>query len=148
MNGGTTLNAVPKPPRKKKSSTQKIVAELDNLIRAILKYDSSFCCCCGSYSGELQVGHYIPRGKRWTRWNLENCWRQCPGCNLYHNHNPGPYTQFLLKQIGPDELTRVIEASKNIEKQTMGTLVALKEALKTRLELLEAGEIRGRVYIR
>ena len=139
---------IPKPKKKKKSSTQKLVADLDDLVRAILKYDSPFCCCCGQYNGVLQVGHYIPRGKRWTRWNLDNCWRQCGGCNMYHNHNPGPYTIFLLKQIGPDELSRVIELSGSNEKQSVGFLTTLKTGLEEHLDLLHSGAISGRVYTR
>lgn len=101
MYSKTAQLAKAKPKKKKiKSERKQLVVRLDQLIREIIKHRDNTCCSCGKQDGVYQVGHYIGRRHYSIRWDLQNVHAQCPGCNLYHNVNPAPYSAFMARTYG------------------------------------------------
>lgn len=98
---------------KKKNATTN---QLDSIVRKICRLewgDMPTCVCCGLTSGYsnphtnphgIQIGHYIKRKKFILRWDIKNLWPQCSHCNVVHNENTLPFTQYILKTVGKDRL--------------------------------------------
>lgn len=127
---------------KRQSSTnrKKIVRELDNIIREILKKEDEVCCCCGKKNlgwfhpkdnpYGLQVGHYVSRKVYALRWDLRNVAPQCSGCNYQHNNDPVPYTRYMLDKYGKEVLDELTFKRKAVNKHSTGQLKELLEELK------------------
>ena len=108
--------------KKKKyiSPTRRLIAECDDLVRAIIRKRDNACVTCGKTreQGRLDVGHLIKRGKHSVRWDLTNCNAQCSGCNLRHNHYPEYYEMWFIKKYGPLAYMNLIEKSQKIVTHT------------------------------
>jgi hypothetical protein len=55
----------------------------------------------------LQWGHFITATKAATRWDPMNVHWQCPTCNFQHEHQPYPYTQYMLDRYGKKALDKL-----------------------------------------
>lgn len=98
----------PKPTKQKKqkrknpkSERKALEKELDRLTSLIVRKRDGFCVTCGSRDN-LQCGHLIKRGRKWTRWDLRNCNCQCASCNIKHNYYPEIYTEWFIGKYGLD----------------------------------------------
>lgn len=144
MVGYAKTNQIKKTNKKKKrgSERKKLVKQLDNLIREILKRGEDKCVCCGK-SGigwfhpkdnpyGLQVGHYVSRTVYALRWDLRNVHPQCSGCNITHNGDPIPYTRFMLDTYGKEVLDELTFKRNSINKVSTPRLRELVEELNER----------------
>lgn len=84
---------------------KKLVKQADDLIRNILHIIDSACITCGEYQ-QLEVGHWISRTFKGTRWNLKNNHGQCRKCNSYHEENTNPYDRIMTVRYNVDDLKR------------------------------------------
>jgi hypothetical protein len=50
----------------------------------------------------IQCGHLFTRRNYSTRWDEDNAKAQCSGCNMRHEHDPWPFTQTFIDEIGAD----------------------------------------------
>lgn len=81
-------------------------AELSLHVRggAAVKAGSPFvrCYTCGrlSHWKDLDCGHFIPRVRRGTRWELDNLRPQCKPCNWTLEGNKDEYLARLTAEIG------------------------------------------------
>lgn len=125
------LQPQPKKKRKTKTERQKLIDQLDQLIRDILKEQPKICVCCKkSFSDEqLQVGHFITRRVYALRWDLRNVARQCYGCNLRHNYDPAPYANYMIKTYGKDVFDELIRTKNTVKKLSTAQLRELKGKL-------------------
>lgn len=108
--------AQPKPKQHKKLST--ITNRLDTLVSKIVRLRDAQCITCGSVE-EGECGHYFHRALINTRWDLQNCHRQCTCCNSYHEENTEPYTRFMIQKYGPEviiELSQIAHSPKKINR--------------------------------
>lgn len=100
----------PKTKKKKtKTNRKKLIKACDDLVRQIVLTKEDTCCCCGikpgifhpkDNPGGLQLGHYISRRVFPLRWDLRNTHAQCSRDNFNHEHNPLPYTMYMLRTYG------------------------------------------------
>lgn len=101
-----------KTKKKSKNPRKKLVKDLDDIIRKIIRLRDNKCCSCGrQLEDNMQVSHYIGRRHYSLRWDLRNCHGSCPGCNLLHNHNTLPYTMFMVRTYKEgilEELERIM----------------------------------------
>jgi len=76
---------------------------------AAAKYGSPYipCVTCGAMNHykAMDCGHYIPRHRFGTRWNLDNLRPQCTRCNCYHEGEHWLYRKCLVNEIGEDRVT-------------------------------------------
>ena len=72
----------------KQRSRKAVVKQLDKVFGDFIKLrDRNTCVVCGARRN-IQCGHLYTRASYSTRWDEENCWAQCAGCNLIHEHRP------------------------------------------------------------
>lgn len=131
--------------KRKKSKTQsnrkKLIKELDDLIRQIIKKRDSKCFTCGSdvedigyFSKEnplgLQVGHYVGRKKYALRWNLKNVHAQCTFCNGKHRFDELPYTVALAEKYGKGIFKEFMYLRENHKSLNLGDLRDIKSELE------------------
>lgn len=122
-----------KPVKKKKKSKtnrKKLIKACDDLVRQIVFAKEDTCCCCGSKlgifhpqdnPGGLQLGHYISRRVFPLRWDLRNCHSQCARDNFNHEHNPLPYTMYMLRTYG-ESLLKEFEGIMDSYRRTAKTM--------------------------
>lgn len=85
---------------KKKSERTKLVEECDRLFSLIIRgRDDNTCVTCGSKEQPTN-GHLWSRTAYSTRWDYENCWCQCWGCNLKHEYDPYNFQEFVRDKLG------------------------------------------------
>jgi hypothetical protein len=83
----------------KKPTRKQLVKQLDTLVSLIVRKRDGRCVQCGT-TENLTCGHLITRSKYKVRWNLQNCHCQCRNCNLSHEYNPHPFTQWFIERFG------------------------------------------------
>jgi len=87
----------------RKISRKGWVRKLDKLCGDIVKVRDGLCVCCGSKSS-LTPGHLFSRVAYSTRWDLENIYCQCLSCNLRHEYDPYPLTNYFIEIRGRKKL--------------------------------------------
>jgi len=108
-----------KPSKVKKPTRKKIILELDEIIRRIVRFRDTHCCSCGKNLEEgAQVSHYVTRRVYALRWNLNNCHMSCPGCNMRHNYDPIPYTLFMIRTYGKEKLDELATIKNSVKKMS------------------------------
>lgn len=62
---------------------------------------------------KLHNGHYVLRGYKATRWDLDNCRPQCGVCNLWRKGEPVVFRENLVKELGEKRVLE-LEARRHI----------------------------------
>jgi hypothetical protein len=96
----------------RKITRKGLVKALDTIVSLIVRARDKRCVTCGS-TEKLQCGHLITRSKYKVRWNLINCNTQCASCNLSHEYNPHPYTEWFITTKGLQTYKELIRESNN-----------------------------------
>lgn len=120
---------------------KKLVAKADQLIRDILKLIDNKCCTCGEHFtfGNLQVGHWISRYFKGTRWFLKNNHRQCYNCNQLHEIDSEPFDMFMRSKYDIEALK--IQSNEHTPTIKVQEYITNLRRIK---KALENGEIRSR----
>lgn len=120
-----------KKRKNSKSRRKSLIKQLDSLCREYLLMGELVCCCCGKKlePETAQVSHYISRRFYAVRWDLNNIKLSCAGCNIQHNVNPLPYTQYLLRN-GGQKLLDYLENKKNSGKLKLSDMESIKETFE------------------
>ena len=85
---------------KPKSPRKKIIDQLDDIVRDILKLRDRVCQMTG-VTKNLQVCHYITRGVIACRWDLDNVILATGGINYFWMPKyRTKYRDFMIKRIG------------------------------------------------
>lgn len=63
---------------------------------------------------KIQNGHYIPRGYKHTRWDLNNLRPQCFMCNCRRYGNAFIFRANLVKEIGEEEVQAMEARAKKL----------------------------------
>lgn len=126
-------------PRKKKTPRQKIVRDLDNLVREIVFFRDPQAAplyyniseVAGEYEyainhrGVDQPGHIISRAKIAVRWDLYNVHKQDANDNLLHEYYPEVYTSWFCNKFGLAQYDRMVIDSRIITKYSIDDLETL-----------------------
>lgn len=84
---------------KKPSKRKSLVKKLDVLFSLYIRARDGYCVTCGSVEAPTN-GHLFTSMAYSTRWDEENCWQQCWGCNYKHEFDPYPFTEFVRRKLG------------------------------------------------
>lgn len=91
----------------------KLKKELDALFsKYVRQIHLNTCYTCGKTGVPLQCGHFVPRQYLATRWDLNNCRPQCPGCNIWGNGRLLDFEERLVKELGKEKV-EAIKASRH-----------------------------------
>lgn len=115
-----------KKPRK--PSRKSLRAKLDKLVSEIVRLRDGKCVLCGS-TFHLQCGHLFTRTNLSTRWDLGNCFAQCAGCNIRHEHDPWPFYKWYIGRYGQEAFDKLYEKHKTITPLKDYQLIELYEQL-------------------
>lgn len=73
---------------------------------ALKSHGLARCITCGAWKPwkEMDCGHYIPRHRRGTRFDLRNLRPQCVECNKWREGEHWKYRQALVEELGEKEV--------------------------------------------
>lgn len=112
-----------------KSPRKTIVKNLDTVVSKIVRLRDGRCVTCGS-TERLTCGHVFSRIAYSTRWDLNNCFCQCWGCNYRHEYDPYPLTEFTRKKLGQEHYDAMHRKYNTPVKYKDFELMQLLEAMK------------------
>lgn len=115
-----------KQKERKANSPKRLKAELDRVFSIFIRRSSAdkngniVCVCCGRTLpwNEAQNMHYISRANMNTRWDDQNCFAGCIGCNVFKNGNYPAFTKYLLNTYGESFLKGLISKGEKIRHWT------------------------------
>jgi len=122
--------------KRKKPKRMSIVRKLDKICSLIIRARDKKCVVCGK-SEFLQNGHLFPRASYSTRWDISkngNCHTQCRGCNLAHNRDFFPYSNWYIKKFGYKSYENLHTRYKTRKKYSDKNLEDLHDKLKKAME--------------
>jgi hypothetical protein len=113
----------------KKSDRKHLVKELDKIVSLIVRKRDGHCMTCPNPRGlPLTNGHLITRGKHSVRWDMENCFCQCTGCNMLHESQPEHFTRWFIKKFGIEKYDELYLRSNQIKNfKSWDLLIMLNE---------------------
>ena len=123
--------------RKKKSERQKAVKYADDMMSLYIRKRDGRCVQCGA-TEILTNGHLITRGKYSTRWDEANCYCQCTGCNLRHEHDFTTFQQWWVEQNGQEAYNALVLKSNTPVKLTTTAIRLIGDGYRDKLKQLEA----------
>ena len=96
-----------------KLDRKSLETRLDKMVQTYARYKWSYkkddgmryahCVTCGRefpLNKGLAGGHFIPRGIKITRWDVDNVNPQCTGCNTYKNGAYIEYSSWVIDKYG------------------------------------------------
>lgn len=94
-------------PKRKSQSVR--VRELDNLYKKFFwnKFGRGSCYTCDDTTVPLFWGHFVPRGSKLVRWDINNSRPQCFKCNNELRGNIEEFRKRLIKEVGIEEVERI-----------------------------------------
>lgn len=170
-----TLNTPPRPKqkplskvktkkRKKKTTRQLLVRDLDKIIREIvmirdygsvpLMYkayteideESGLETIKKSIKTNVpQLGHIISRARLSVRWDLRNCHKQDAGDNLMHEFYPEVYITWYINTFGLESWTELFSESRRLWKYSIDDLETLFIEL-TEIQKRQQGNLSWKPY--
>jgi len=93
----------------KKPTRKTLVRRLDTVFSEYIRERDGHCVTCGA-TENLQCGHLFSCIAYSTRWQKNNAHAQCAGCNLSHEHDPGPLTLYFMQNYGGQEAYEKLHA--------------------------------------
>ena len=116
----------------KKTSRKTLVRNLDKYLSLYIRQRDKYCVVCGT-PNDLTNGHLFSRVAYSTRWDFEvggNCAAQCRSCNLKHEYDPYPYTEWYRNKFGQDKYDQLHRRYKTVRKFTNADLQDLILTIK------------------
>jgi len=95
------------PRNSKKPTRKKIVQKLDTIFSRYIRLSNAdhtgYCECvtCKKkyHWKNIQAGHFMSRKHHSTRWDEQNVFPQCVGCNIYKSGQQYKYSLFLGSEV-------------------------------------------------
>ena len=78
------------------------------------------CVTCGKHgpADKFDAGHFFSRRHNATLLDERNCYPQCKRCNRYLSGNMAPYTEFMMKEHGPEGVKRLAQDARKLKRFT------------------------------
>lgn len=109
----------PKPVSRKAT-----VKRLDAVFSKFIRQRDKRCVQCGTMEN-LTCGHVFSRVNYSTRWDENNCYAQCMGCNLRHEYEPYPFYQWTIKKLGQEAFDELYVKHAKVKKYSTYDLLEL-----------------------
>ena len=94
--------------------------QLDQLVSKIIRLRDKTCVVCGS-SQFLQTAHFITRGNKAVRWDLDNVFLLCSGCHMMRNEswhkNPNYAVEFVKLFLGEERYNNLIMRARTVRQK-------------------------------
>src|SRR6056297_1580038 len=120
----------------KKTPRQKAIKYADDQMSLYIRARDGHCVQCGKIEN-LTNGHLITRNKYATRWAEENCYCQCTGCNLRHEHQAEIFTDWWIRQNGEEAYHALVLKSNTPHKFSTQEIREIGDYYKAEREELE-----------
>ena len=88
----------------KKRPRKSLVKAADKAFSRYIVARDKRCVTCEHPKGSLQCGHLFSRVAYSTRWNVMNAACQCAGCNINHEGDALPLTDYMVATWGRDKI--------------------------------------------
>ena len=85
----------------------------------------------------MQSGHFIPRLYLAGRWNPDNCFVQCPLCNVFKHGNYPEFSAYLIRTFGAEKIDALLALKRETVKFTRADLQAKIDFYKAQIEALK-----------
>lgn len=106
---------------------QKAIKAADAAFSTYIRRRDNFTCfTCGHTGSEkdgvMQCGHLITRSKYSVRWDEDNAFCQCRGCNMKHEYFPEIFTARYIHVCGIEMYESLVLKSNTPRKYTIGEI--------------------------
>lgn len=93
----------------KKRNQSKRINDLDRLYREIFWkiFNRDSCYTCDKTNVALFWGHFVSRGSKLVRWDINNSRPQCFDCNNGKQGNIKEFRKRLIAEVGLEEVERI-----------------------------------------
>ena len=98
-----------KPLKKLKAKADRTFSRYIRLKNSVGGYCTCVTCGISLPIAKIQNGHYIPRNVLATRYDEDNCYPQCVGCNIFKSGNLGEYAHYITRNFGVERLNYLHE---------------------------------------
>lgn len=116
-----------------KSDRKKLVKRLDDVFSSYIRNrDNHVCVTCGSQLNST-CGHLFSRVNYSTRWDEDNAFCQCAGCNYRHEFEPYPFFKFYIKKFGQKKLDEMDFKHRQVKKFSNSDLKDMIDLYKDKL---------------
>ena len=139
--------------KRKPKNTAKLINEAAELLQKLVRMkaadDEGYCTCvtcgCVKHWKEAQGGHFIERGKSYSKLLEENIHPQCQGCNGFQMKNASyvlRYRRYMVEMYGEgfvqelEDKARENPAIKRYKPQMEEMVAELKAKIKVQEERL------------
>ena len=119
----------------KKTPRQKAIKYADDQMSLYIRARDGHCVQCGKIEN-LTNGHLITRNKYATRWAEENCYCQCTGCNLRHEHQAEIFTDWWISKNGDEAYHALVLKSNTPHKFSTQEIREIGDYYKAKYEAL------------
>ena len=96
--------------------------------------DDWTCICCGirmENDKNMNNGHLISRRKMAVRFDDDNCYAQCWGCNSSHRYWPEKMTLKVIQKIGHDRYEALCKRAEETRQYKVYELLEIAEKYAT-----------------
>jgi hypothetical protein len=113
---------------------QKLVAQLDNIVSFIVRKRDKRCVLCGS-DYNTAPSHFIKRGRKFARWNLDLVHLMCNECHTAWEENKSDkYAEFMVYKYDANFVLTSHKESRYPHKYTIEDLKAIKIEMELQME--------------
>ena len=120
--------------RKDDKSIAKLRAEAQKEVNAYIRLrdEKKPCICCGTFSDQVDAGHYRSRGAaKHLAFNCFNIHKQNKKCNRYLGGNYSEYRIGLIERIGLERVER-LENDNQVRRFDRDYLIRIKQIFSKR----------------
>lgn len=124
--------------KKPEKSLSTLIHDLDGVFSRFIRTrdivdGKVICFTCGRKMTfqESQCGHFIDRDQMPTRYDERNCHAVCEECNCYDEWHKAKYSHQMIAVYGPEEVERLYQKSKGLQKFARYELEDLIEHYKS-----------------
>ncbi len=114
-----------------RKSRKSLVRLADKYFSLYIRKRDKFCVTCGS-KDNLQCGHLFSRVSYTTRWDEDNAYCQCAGCNMRHEYDFEPLRRYAELKLGKEKYSELYNKFKTVGKVSNGDLEMIIEHYKSK----------------
>lgn len=115
---------------------KRAVTRADKEFSLFIRARDGRCVNCGSVERK-QCGHLFTRAMYPIRWDPENAFCQCAGCNFRHEHDPGPLTIYYLNRFGEERYEALHKKGRTPHKFTTLEIEEIADHFRKEREALD-----------
>lgn len=133
----STLKRHPRPTKTVDGDSAKAIkAEMDELVRQILRLTEEYCFVCGApwAHADLHPGHYVTRKVLALRWDMRAVHFQCDTCNSEHNERPQYYRSMLALEYGEPLVADLDRIGRENPRLEYSDLITIRDGLRAELK--------------